>query len=62
MEDIITKIQKKAKARGLSQERVAQEIGVSFQTVNRWFHGKSKRMHHTTVMAIETFLDRDAKQ
>jgi transcriptional regulator with XRE-family HTH domain len=30
------KIQKLRKALGLSQERLAQLIGVSFQTVNRW--------------------------
>lgn len=27
---------------GLTQEQLAQKIGVSFKTVNRWENGKSK--------------------
>lgn len=37
--DIINKLQQYGEANGLTQSDLAQKLGVSFQTVNRWFNG-----------------------
>lgn len=40
--DIIKKLEVYRLENRISQERLAEELGVAFSTVNRWFNGKAK--------------------
>ncbi len=49
--DLPEKIRNVRTQLGLSQEELAQALGVSFTTVNRWENGKSK----PSKLALEKF-------
>ena len=40
--DIIKRLEVYRLENRISQERLAEELGVAFSTVNRWFNGKAK--------------------
>jgi len=56
---LIQQLKAKAKADGLSQEHLARIIGLSFQTINRWFNGKTTTMHPLTLISVKQFLKGD---
>ena len=41
----------------LSQERLAQQLGVSFQTVNRWEKGKANPSPMATKLIKQTLIE-----
>ena len=53
----VERLQEYQRQMGISQEALAHELGVSFQTINRWFRGRNKpsRLAH---QAIKEFLER----
>lgn len=52
---MINKLKELSKEQGISQEYIAREIGVSLQTVSRWFRSKSKP-HGFLQNRIEKFI------
>jgi DNA-binding phage protein len=36
----------------ISYEQISADSGVSSNTIYQWFHGKTKRPQHCTVMAV----------
>lgn len=40
--DLINKLEEYRLKKRITQERLAEMLGVSFATVNRWFNGKTK--------------------
>ena len=40
--DLVRKLEKYRLENKVSQQRIAERLGVSFSTVNRWLNGKSK--------------------
>lgn len=40
--DLIQKLEEYRLKKRITQERLAEMLGVSFATVNRWFNGKTK--------------------
>lgn len=42
MSDLIKRLKKNKDLNGLSYERLAQELGVSWRTIYRWFNERTK--------------------
>jgi putative transcriptional regulator len=60
-EKLPEQIKKVRRQLGLSQEELAQALGVSFATVNRWENGKTTPSK-LAQMSLENFCTKMAKQ
>lgn len=58
MQTAIEELRKLKDAKGFSQEKLAREIGVSLQTVNRWLIGKFNPSVHV-LDKIDKFLQQN---
>ena len=53
----VERLQEYQRQMGISQEALAHELGVSFQTINRWFRGKNQPSR-LAYQAIKQFLEK----
>lgn len=58
MNELIQQLDDLRKKLGWSQERMAQEVGVSFSTYNRWVQGHIQKLHGPTKRVIELVLEK----
>ncbi len=56
--DLIKKLEEYRLKKRITQERLAEMLGVSFCTVNRWFNGKTKP-HKIQEYHIKKLLNRN---
>jgi transcriptional regulator with XRE-family HTH domain len=59
-DDISTLIKDLRQRRGLTQEQLARELGVTFSTVNQWENGhrRPQPFLHKRLLEIKAFLDK----
>ena len=53
----VERLQEYQRQMGISQEALAHQLGISFQTINRWFQGRNKPSH-LACQVIKEFLER----
>lgn len=58
--DLIKELEKYRLENKISQEQLAEDLGVAFSTVNRWLNGKAKPNKIQTYH-IEKLLKRETK-
>jgi transcriptional regulator with XRE-family HTH domain len=58
MIEIIEKLLEYRLKNGIPQEKLAEMLGVSFSTVNRWFNDKHKPSH-MQIYKIQKLLEED---
>ncbi len=56
--ELIEALREHARKTGMSQETLAARIGVRLCTVNRWFNGKTTKMHAATTHSIRRYFSR----
>ncbi len=56
LDELIEQIRIIKEDQRLSNEALAQKIGVSLYTIHRWLNGKGKMLHPSTIRLIENFL------
>jgi len=58
MKNRIEKLKEIMQAKGLTQEQLAREIGVTVRTVVRWLHGDSEPKG-LSIIAIDEFISKN---
>ena len=56
IEKKIDKLSKIKEATGLSQEKIAREMGVSIQTSHNWLTGKTRPKSELQITSIDRFI------
>lgn len=56
--ELIEALREHARKTGMSQETLAARIGVRLCTVNRWFKGKTIKMHEASARSIRQYFSK----